>query len=100
MEHSMDHPAHVNRRACLGFAMGFASELALGRDFGGLAAASTGIPPAGDALAFRYEVVHHFKPGEGARPLGGIIIASDGQRYGTNGSEGLHGFGTLFRIDG
>lgn len=93
----MDHPSHLNRRACLGFAMGLATDLALARDLCGLAVASPGTPPGN--VRFRYEVVHHFKPGEGARPLGGITIASDGNWYGTNGSEGRDGFGTLFRID-
>jgi uncharacterized repeat protein (TIGR03803 family) len=91
------HPTFPNRRGCLGLALGLATDLALARGFEGLASPPDAQP--GDTRGTRYRVIHHFAPGEGARPLGGIIIASDGHGYGTNTSQGRYGFGTLFRFD-
>jgi uncharacterized repeat protein (TIGR03803 family) len=35
---------------------------------------------------------------DGAAPIAGLIQASDGDFYGTNGADGAHGSGTIFKI--
>ena len=46
------------------------------------------------------QVMHQFadRPGDGARPLAGLMRAQDGQLYGTTISGGV-GFGTLFALN-
>jgi len=48
-----------------------------------------------------YQIVHSFggDPGDGKSPLGGMVLGADGAVYGTTSDGGIHGGGTLFRIN-
>jgi uncharacterized repeat protein (TIGR03803 family) len=53
----------------------------------------------GMRAAVSFEVLHTFTGGpDGAGPSSGLIQASDGNFYGTTGSGGALGFGTIFKI--
>jgi uncharacterized repeat protein (TIGR03803 family) len=87
--------------------MGLASDLAMPRCLGPREAALAA--PPGDAPGLRYKVVHGFghlatndrASQDAFHPSSGLILASDGNGYGTTyygGGPGL-GYGTVFRID-
>jgi uncharacterized repeat protein (TIGR03803 family) len=42
-------------------------------------------------------ILHNFNYADGAEPIGGLVLATDGNFYGTTAS-GANGFGTFFRI--
>jgi len=45
-------------------------------------------------------VLYRFEGGlDGASPLGGTVVDSSGNIYGTTWVDGLYGFGTVFRVD-
>lgn len=67
--------------------------------FGGLAAEQSGF-----GTVFRLgsdgslSAVHSFSGTDGGRPSASLIVASDGNMYGTTSEGGLYGLGTVFRI--
>jgi uncharacterized repeat protein (TIGR03803 family) len=87
-------------------------ELAAGPGGEFYAANSEGGPSVTDAGTIvrleadgRLTVLHAFLEGsdgsypDGANPRGGLILAADGQVYGTTSAGGANGNGTIFRID-
>lgn len=46
-----------------------------------------------------YQKLHDFEGNNGDLPMGPLLVASDGQLYGTTQLSGTHGYGTLFRFD-
>jgi uncharacterized repeat protein (TIGR03803 family) len=95
----MSQAAFLNRRTCLGFAMGLASDLALPHGLGELGAIDEEAM-AGDPVGLHYRVAHHFISEEGASSDSGILVASDGRGYSTNAGSGTFGFGTVYNVDG
>jgi uncharacterized repeat protein (TIGR03803 family) len=93
----MSTSAYLHRRAWLGFALGLATDLAVGRSPRG--PAPTRDTPAGRPPRVHYRTTHSFAPGEGSGPSGGITLASDGLGYGITSEQGAYGYGTLYRID-
>ena len=50
-------------------------------------------------MAATLTTLHDFTGIEGAFPVGRLIETSDGKFYGSTNGGGLHGYGTLYRID-
>jgi len=88
----MSSHARIRRRACLGFALGLAADIALPR-----AAHAAGIieeiGPGGV-----YKTMHSFEAQEGMWPTG-VMCASDGLLHGATRVGGAYDRGTLFRFD-
>lgn len=83
----------VRRRACLGLAMGFAADLAYPRGIASRVTESSGTP-----LQIRYRTIHNFSGPDGAHPMAGLIVGSDGLAYGTTSEGGLYRAGTVYRL--
>jgi uncharacterized repeat protein (TIGR03803 family) len=68
--------------------------------YGGLFAGSVFALVPDGAGGFRYQELHAFQGPDGAQPLAGLFLGSDGNLYGTTGFEGgSGGNGTVFRMD-
>jgi uncharacterized repeat protein (TIGR03803 family) len=77
---------------------------AQGRD-GNLYGTTYGGGASGDGTVFRQSstgsgnvVLHSFSGSDGANPLSGLTLGSDGNFYGTTVSGGAFGWGTLYKI--
>ncbi len=46
----------------------------------------------------KYTVLHKFDFADGATPNGGLMLAADGNFYGTGGQGGVGGLGTIFKM--
>jgi len=89
----MDYPVSHRRRACLGLAMGLVADRAFPRGLASMGRAS----PDTDGHV-RYRVVHHFSGPDGANPQAGLILAGDGEAYGTANAGGEHGKGVIYHL--
>ena len=51
---------------------------------------------------YTYQTLHDFTGanGDGANPMASLLLASDGNLYGTSVAGGSNGWGTVFRVDG
>lgn len=72
-----------------------------GRLYGTASLGGGGCPPLGCGTAFRMEADNSLSgfglsPGKGTEPLAGLLLASDGNFYGTAYQEGANGGGTIF----
>ena len=89
----MAPPVSYRRRTCIGLALGLAADLALPREL-----ATSDLAPPGTPRHVRYRVVHHFSGRDGTTPQAGLVVASDGQAYGTTDSGGEHQLGVIYRL--
>lgn len=95
----MSNPSQRRRQICLGLGFGLgaglACDLAMPRGLGAVPR------PAGsdeEASGLMYHTVHHFSGDQGSQISSGLLLASDGNAYGTAGRGGLRDFGTIYRI--
>jgi uncharacterized repeat protein (TIGR03803 family) len=72
--------------------VGVAADLALPR------ALAAGAPPPGPGWNVHYKTLHHFSGRDGALPLAGLILHSDGSAYGTTANGGRFDRGTVYRL--
>jgi uncharacterized repeat protein (TIGR03803 family) len=82
----MNNLAFMRRRTCLGLAMGLVADTVF----------ATGLLQGDSPL--RYRTVHDFTGPDGGISDAGLIIASDGNAYGTCGNGGDFDDGTVFRL--
>jgi serine protease len=73
------------------------NQLFYGTAYSGGSAGSYGVVFTVDASG-NYNVIHAFDYSDGSGPEGGLVLAGDGNFYGTTDYGGAHNDGTIFRI--
>jgi len=55
-------------------------------------------PPASQGGSWTHTVIYEFSPGGASYPIGGVVLDSAGNVYGTTSSGGTAGWGTVFEL--